>query len=104
MLVPDREVAARLAGLRRAGVDLERRLRADQHPADDSEAYWRGQIAAWRVSIEEQLAQYPFQLRAIQHPIPELEPEAGSDQAALVELAEIRTRLDAIIPRIAPDE
>ena len=32
MLVPDREVAARLAGLRRAGVDLERRLRETDNP------------------------------------------------------------------------
>lgn len=102
--VPDREVAARLAGLRRAGVDLERRLRADQLPADDSEAYWRGQIATWRASIEEQLAQYPFQLRAIQYPIPETDPEASWDRAALAELGELRTRLDAIIPRIAPEE
>jgi hypothetical protein len=102
--VPDREVAARLAGLRRAGVDLERRLRADQLSADDSEAYWRGQIDAWRASIEEQLAHYPFQLRAIQHPMPDVEPEAGWDRAALAELGELRTRLDAIIPRIAPED
>lgn len=102
--MPDREVAARLAGLRRAGVDLERRLRADQLSAEDSEAYWRGQIDAWRTSIEGELGHYPFQLRAIQHPMPTAEADAGWDQAALAELAEVRTRLDAIIPRIAPEE
>jgi hypothetical protein len=73
--VPDREVAARLAGLRRAGVDLERRLRADGLSADDSEAFWRGQIEAWRISIESLLTHYPFQLRAIQQPIPAVDPD-----------------------------
>ena len=102
--MPDREVAARLAGLRRAGVDLERRLRADPLSADDSEAYWRGQIDAWRLSIESQLTHYPFQLRAIQAPIPAMDPETGWHQLTLGELAELRTRLDAIIPRIAPED
>ena len=104
MVVPDREVAARLAGLRRAGVDLERRLRADQLSADDSEVYWRGQIDGWRASIESQLTHCPFQLRAIQHPIPASDPDTGWNLAALAELAEVRTRLDAIIPRIAPED
>ena len=102
--MPDREVAARLAGLRRAGVDLERRLRADQLSADDSEPYWRGQIDAWRASIESQLTHYPFQLRAVQQPTPAADPGTGWDQAALAELAEVRSRLDAIIPRIAPED
>lgn len=102
--MPDREVAARLAGLRRAGVDLERRLRADPLSAEDSEAYWRGQIDAWRVSIETQLTHYPFQLRAIQAPMSDEDPVARWDQRALGELAELRTRLDAIIPRIAPED
>ena len=102
--MPDREVAARLAGLRRAGVDLERRLRADPLSTDDSEAYWRGQIDTWRASIESQLTHYPFQLRAIQAPSPDIDPENRWDQHALAELAELRTRLDAIIPRIAPEE
>ena len=102
--MPDREVAARLAGLRRAGVDLERRLRADQLSADDSEAYWRGQVDAWRASIESQLTHYPFQLRAIQQPMGTTDPEARWDQHALAELAEVRTRLDAVIRRIAPEE
>ena len=102
--MPDREVAARLAGLRRGGVDLERRLRADPLSADDSEAYWRGQIDTWRASIVSQLTHYPFQLRAIQSPIPEGDPEARWDQQTLGELAELRTRLDAIIPRIAPED
>jgi hypothetical protein len=102
--VPDREIAARLAGLRRAGVDLERRLRADHLSADDSEAYWRGQIDAWRTSIEGQLTHYPFQLRAIQQPMPAADDETGWDLLALAELAEVRSRLDAIIPRIAPED
>ena len=102
--MPDREVAARLAGLRRAGVDLERRLRADELAADDSEAFWRAQIDAWRASIEEQLTQYPFQLRAFQHPVPTDDHDGRWDQKALAELAELRARLDAIIPRIAPAE
>lgn len=100
--MPDREVAARLAGLRRAGVDLERRLRADELAADDSEAYWRGQIDAWRASIEEQLTQHPFQLRAFQHPISTDDADGRWEQQDLTELTELRTRLDAIIPRIAP--
>jgi hypothetical protein len=103
-VVPDREVAARLAGLRRAGVDLERRLRADPLSADDSEAYWRGQIDGWRASIESQLTHYPFQLRAIQAPIPATDPEIGWQEQTLGALAELRTRLDAIIPRIAPED
>ena len=102
--MPDREVAARLAGLRRAGVDLERRLRADQLSAEDSETYWRGQVDGWRASIEEQLQHYPFQLRAIQYPIADVEPEAGWDHAALAEIGELRTRLDAIIGRLQPEE
>ena len=101
--MPDREVAARLAGLRRAGVDLERRLRADELAADDSEAYWRAQIDAWRASIEGQLTRYPFQLRAVQHPIP-ADPDAAWNHIAVAELVELRTRLDAIIPRIAPED
>lgn len=101
--MPDREVAARLAGLRRAGVDLERRLRADELVAADSEAYWRAQIDAWRASIDEQLTQYPFQLRAFQHPVSTDGPDDRWEQKDLAELAELRTRLDAIIPRIAPD-
>ena len=100
--MPDREVAARLAGLRRAGVDLERRLRADELVAVDSEAYWRGQIDAWRASIEEQLTQYPFQLRAFQHPISTDVADARWEQNDLAELVELRNRVDAIIPRIAP--
>ena len=103
MRVPDREVAARLAGLRRAGVDLERRLRADEMPATDSEAYWGSQIAAWRADIEGNLAQYPFQLRALQQPIsPPPEEGAGSASETLRELLEIRARLDATIERITP--
>jgi hypothetical protein len=105
MPVPDREVAARLAVLRRAGVDLERRLRADQMTAPDSETYWGGQIAAWRAEIEGNLTHYPFQLRALQQPLP---PAPDEDPAwaseTLRELLEIRARLDATIERIAPVE
>jgi len=104
VVVPDREVAARLAGLRRAGVDLERRLRADQLSADDSEAYWRGQIDAWRASIEGVLTHHPFQLRAIQYPMPAIESDPSWDQLALAELAELRTRLDAIVSRLTPED
>jgi hypothetical protein len=101
--VPDREVAARLAGLRRAGVDLERRLRADEMTAPDSETYWASQIAAWRSEIEANLAHYPFQLRALQAPIsPAPEEDAGWASGTLRELLEIRGRLDATIERITP--
>jgi hypothetical protein len=102
--VPDREVAARLAGLRRAGVDLERRLRADELAADDSEAYWRGQIDAWRASIEGQLTQHQIQLRAFQHPLPAGDAGPEWKATSLVELADLRARLDAIITRIAPED
>jgi hypothetical protein len=103
--VPDREVAARLAGLRRAGVDLERRLRADQMAAPDSQKYWASQLAAWRAEIEGHLTHYPFQLRALQQPIPP-SPDADADWASqtLRELLEVRARLDAIIERITPVE
>jgi len=103
--VPDREVAARLAGLRRAGVDLERRLRADQMSAPDSETYWASQLAAWRAEIEGNLTHYPFQLRALQQPMPPGPAEdAGWASETLRELLEIRARLDATIERITPEE
>lgn len=105
MRVPDREVAARLAGLRRAGVDLERRLRADEMTAPDSETYWGSQIGAWRAEIESHLAQYPFQLRALQQPIsPAPEDDSGWASQTLHEVLEIRARLDAMIERITPVE
>lgn len=103
--MPDREVAARLAGLRRAGVDLERRLRADQMAAPDSETYWASQLAAWRSEIEGSLAHYPFQLRALQQPMPPAPDDStGRASETLRELLEIRARLDATIERIAPVE
>ena len=103
--MPDREVAARLAGLRRAGVDLERRLRADQMTAPDSETYWASQLAAWRAEIEGRLTHYPFQLRALQQPMPPAPDEdAGWASETLRELLEIRTRLDATIERVTPEE
>ena len=103
MGVPDREVAARLAGLRRAGVDLERRLRADEMTAPDSETYWASQIAAWRAEIEGSLTHYPFQLRALQQPIsPAREGGTAWASETLRELLEIRGRLDATIERTTP--
>ncbi len=101
MPVPDREIAARLAGLRRVGVDLERRLRGDDRTAPDSEAYWRSQIADWRARIEASLPHHPFQLRALQGPIPP-GPDGDEDWAseAFRELAEIRARIDGTIGRL----
>ena len=99
--MPDREIAARLAGLRRAGVDLELRLRGDQVSAPDSEAYWRGQIDKWRASIEGLLTQHPFQLRALQQPLVPADPSAAWDRTLLAELAELRTRLDAMVERLS---
>ena len=100
--MPDREIAARLAGLRRSGVDLERRLRGDNLVAPDSESYWRGQIDAWRGEIEGQLTHYPFQLRALQAPVP-LDDEPSWSHGALREIAEVRHRLDLTIERISDD-
>jgi hypothetical protein len=101
--VPDREVAARLAGLRRSGVDLERRLRADDMTAPGSQEYWASQIAAWRTEIESHLTNHPFQLRALQQPIPPApDDDAGWASERLRELLEIRARLDATIERITP--
>jgi hypothetical protein len=99
--VPNREIAARLAGLRRFGVDLERRLRGDARTAPDSEVYWRTQIADWRAEIEGTLPHHPFQLRVLQQPIPPA-PDGDEDwaSAAFREIAEIRSRVDATIERL----
>ena len=102
--MPDREVAARLAELRRAGVDLELRLRGDQISAPDSEAYWRGQIDTWRASIESMLTQHPFQLRALQQPLSPADPDDAWDRTLLAELAELRTRLDAMVERLSRED
>ena len=103
--MPDREIAARLAGLRRFGVDIERRLRGDARTAPDSEAYWRSQIAGWRAKIEDVLPQHPFQLRALQQPIPR-GPDGDEDWAseAFRELAEIRNRIDVTVSRLNVEE
>ena len=101
--MPDREVAARLAGLRRAGVDLERRLRGDPLVAPDSETYWRGQIEKWRAEIDEQLTHHPFQQRALQAPVAFDGDEPSWSRDALHELAEVRQRLDLTIERISED-
>jgi hypothetical protein len=102
--VPDREVAARLAGLRRTGVDLERRLRGDPLVAPDSETYWRGQIDGWRAALQAELTHYPFQLRALQAPIATDEPERSWSRDALAEIVELRRRLDLTIERIAEEQ
>jgi hypothetical protein len=100
--VPDREIAARLAALRRASVDIERRLRADDFSASDSCDYWRGQIDEYRSNVDGALATMPFPQRAIQQV-----PRVGDDTdraewpvSALEELTEVRTRLDAAIARL----
>lgn len=100
--VPDREVAARLAALRRDSVDLERRLRADIASAPDSEDYWRGQVDAWRSRIVEALERFPFHQRAIQQLPRGMSSEAEPDwrAAMLQELSEIRSRLDLTMNRL----
>jgi hypothetical protein len=98
-----REVAARLASLRRAGVDLERRLRGDPLSAPDSEEYWRGQLSGWRQSVEELLPSFPFQLRSFQQPVAHPADESWNAQV-LTELAELRTRLDSIVERLAAED
>ena len=104
-LVPDREVAARLARLRQVGVDLERRMRGDSMTAPDSESYWREQIAKWRADLEASLEFYPFQLRALQAPItPTDDADAPWSRAALAELIEVRGRLDATLERISRED
>jgi hypothetical protein len=101
--VPDREAAARLATLRRAGVDLERRLRADDGSAPDSEAYWRTQLDAWRADIDEALARFLFHQRAVQQVPRGRSADDGSiawADALLAELHDIRSRLDLTISRL----
>ena len=100
--MPDREVAARLAALRRASVDLERRLRADGFTAPDSAEYWRGQIDAYRAQVESALEPFPFHQRALQQlsRTPIDDADAPWPEVALQELAEVRTRLDAAIERM----
>jgi hypothetical protein len=100
--VPDREIAARLAAIRRASVDLERRLRADDFSAPDSCGYWRSQIDSYRSEIDAALDTMPFPQRAIQH-VARVSEETGQAEwplAALAELTEIRTRVDAAISRL----
>jgi hypothetical protein len=98
--VPDREVAAQLAALRRESVDLERRLRGDQLSAADSEEYWRSQIGLWRGLIERTLANYPIQLRAISQ-VPSGGEGATWTEAALEEILEVRAKVDATIERLS---
>jgi hypothetical protein len=98
--VPDREVAARLAALRRESVDLERRLRGDELGAPDSQDYWVGQIGVLRGLIERTLAKHPIQQRAVaQVPSTGTERDGWVDRA-LAEIVEVRAKLDAIIERL----
>jgi hypothetical protein len=99
--VPDREVAARLAALRREGVDLEKRLRGDIAIASDSAEYWLSQISMWRGLIGRTLIGYPIQQRAID----QVPTTPGDDpdwaRRALEELIEVRAKLDATIERLS---
>ena len=100
--MPDREIAARLAALRRESVDLERRLRADDFSASDSCDYWRSQIDSYRSEIDGALDTMPFPQRAIQQ-VPRIGDETERAEwpvAAVEELTEIRTRLDTAISRL----
>ena len=100
--MPDREIAARLAALRRESVDLERRLRADDFSSADSCDYWRGQIDSYRSEINGALDTMPFPQRAIEQ-VPRVGDETERAEwptAAMDELMEIRTRLDAAVSRL----
>ncbi len=100
--VPDREIAARLAALRRESVDLERRLRADDFAAPDS-ATTGAARSTYRTEIDGALDTMPFPQRAIQQ-VPRIGDETERAEwpvAAMEELTEIRTRLDAAISRLA---
>ena len=81
---------------------MERRLRADDFSAADSCDYWRSQIDAYRTRLEDALGTMPFPQRAIQQ-VPRVGDEttrAEWPEAAMGELTEIRTRLDAAITRL----
>jgi hypothetical protein len=98
--VPDREIAARLAALRRESVDLERRLRGDELIAPDSEEYWRGQIGAWRGQIVDTLVRYPLLQRAVaQLPTSAADGDRWAD-GAIGEIIEVRGKLDSTIERL----
>ena len=102
--MPDREVAARLAALRRESVDLERRLRGDEERAPGSPDYWLSQIAMWRGLIGRTVTNYPIQQRAIAQ-IPTATAESPDwFERALEEIAEVRAKLDAAIARLDPDD
>jgi hypothetical protein len=98
--VPDREVAARLAALRRESVDLERRLRGDDLTAPDAPEYWLSQVGAWRGLIDRTLAQHPIQQRAVAQ-IPTTDRSAADwADRALQEIIDVRSKLDAAIERL----
>jgi hypothetical protein len=98
--VPDREVAAGLAALRRESVDLERRLRGDDLTAPDSAEYWLSQVGVWRGLIDRTLAKHPIQQRAIAQ-VPTTDPSAADwADRALQEIIDVRAKLDATIERL----
>jgi hypothetical protein len=99
--VPDREIAARLAALRRESVDLERRLRADDLAAADSPDYWLSQIGMWRGLIVRTLTGYPIQQRAIAQIQAADAASPDWSARALEEIVEVRTKLDATIERLS---
>ena len=98
--MPDREVAARLAALRRESVDLERRLRGDELTAPDSAEYWLSQIGVWRGLIDRTLAQHPIQQRAIAQILAAAREDADWVDRALQEIIDVRAKLDAAIERL----
>ena len=98
--MPDREVAARLAALRRESVDLERRLRGDDLGAADSAEYWLSQIGVWRGLIDRTLAMHPIQQRAVGQVPPTTGDSEGWADCALEEIVQVRGKLDAIIDRL----
>ena len=98
--MPDREVAARLAALRRESVDLERRLRGDDLTAPDPADYWLSQIGMWRGLIDRTLANYPIQQRAIAQIAAAAPDQADWADRALQEIIDVRAKLDAAIERL----
>jgi hypothetical protein len=98
--VPDREVAARLAALRRESVDLEKRLRGDIAIASNSAEYWLSQISMWRGLIDRTLSGYPIQQRAIAQ-VPTTPGDVPDwAERAVEELGDVRAKLDATIERL----
>ena len=98
--MPDREVAARLAALRRESVDLERRLRGDDLSTIESPDYWLSQIAVWRGLIDRTLTGYPIQQRALAQIAAADGDDPDWSERALQEIGDVRAKLDATIERL----